>query len=168
MDLKKQRVEIAVTSLILALACYLEYVAYTTKVRTKVQGMQSMTFPKIILYVLIFLCAIVLVKGILNYIKLKKQAEPDTGKDTGNKKTFDYRIPLTVALIIMYAALWNVIGFVLSSYIFVSIESILLDHSKAWWHALLIALGYVVIVYLIFSVGFKVHFPEPILDALIG
>lgn len=49
MDLKKQRIEMAVTGLMLGLASYLQYIAYHTKARTNVQGMQSMTFPKIIL-----------------------------------------------------------------------------------------------------------------------
>lgn len=49
MDLKKQRMEMAVTGLMLGLASYLQYIAYHTKARTNVQGMQSMTFPKIIL-----------------------------------------------------------------------------------------------------------------------
>ena len=39
MDLKKQRIEMAVTGLMLALASYLQYIAYHTKARTNVQGM---------------------------------------------------------------------------------------------------------------------------------
>ena len=73
MDLKKQRIEMAVTGLMLGLASYLQYIAYHTKARTNVQGMQSMTFPKIILYLMMFLCAVTLVRGIITYRKLKKE-----------------------------------------------------------------------------------------------
>ncbi len=165
MNLKKQRIEIAVTSLIMGIACYLQYVAYTSKVRTKVQGMKSMTFPKVILYGIIVLCAVTLIRGILNYRKLKKQEAGTAEKTTGK---VDFRIPMTVGMIILYALLWNVLGFVISSMLFVCVESILLDRSKPWWQALIIGVAYVIIVYLIFGAGFKVNFPEPILDAVIG
>lgn len=54
MDLKKQRIEMAVTGLMLGLASYLQYIAYHTKARTNVQGMQSMTFPKIMIMDFLF------------------------------------------------------------------------------------------------------------------
>ena len=73
MDLKKQRIEMAVTGLMLGLASYLQYIAYHTKARTNVQGMQSMTFPKIILYLMMFLCAVTLIRGMITYRKLKKE-----------------------------------------------------------------------------------------------
>ncbi len=173
MDLKKQRAEIAVTSLILAIAGYLQYVAYTSKERTKVQGMRSMTFPKAILYVIMALCLIVLVRGVIQYVKLRRQeksapAVREKGGFPAWLKTIDIRIPLSVGLFILYAAMWNVVGFVISSFLFFLAESLLLDRGKPWWHALLIAVVYVAVVYLIFSVGFKVRFPEPILEELFG
>ena len=168
MDLKKQRAEMSVTSFILALTCYLQYVAYTSKVRTKVDGIKSMTFPKVVLYTIIVLCLIVLVQGILNYRKLKKTVANTENTEVHEKKKFDIRILVTIGLILLYAVLWNVIGFTLSSILFVFVESMLLDHSKPWWHGLLIAVGYVIIVYLVFALGFKVSFPEPIFDVLMG
>lgn len=41
MDLKKQRIEMAVTGLMLGLASYLQYIAYHTKERTKVPLIRS-------------------------------------------------------------------------------------------------------------------------------
>lgn len=88
MDLKKQRIEMAVTGLMLGLASYLQYIAYHTKARTNVQGMQSMTFPKIILYLMMFLCAVTLIRGIITYRKLKKEmtSAPSASKRDRRRK----------------------------------------------------------------------------------
>ena len=165
MDLKKQRIEIAVTGLILGIAGYLQYVAYHTKVRTNVQGMQSMTFPKIILYVMMLLCTVTLIKGIVNYGKLRKEA----GKESEPaQKGRMLKIAATIVLIAVYAAMWNVIGFILSSLIFFFAESMLLDSSGSWKKAVVIAIVYTIVVYVVFGFCFGVSFPEPILEAILG
>ena len=115
MDLKKQRIELAVTGLMLGLASYLQYIAYHTKARTNVQGMQSMTFPKIILYLMMFLCAVTLIRGIITYRKLKKEM---TSAPSASQKGQATKIIVTILLIVVYAAMWNVIGFFVSTLIF--------------------------------------------------
>lgn len=169
MDLRKQRIEIAVTSAILALTGYLQYVAYTTKVRTNVQGMQSMAFPKIILYVMMALCLVTLAGGIRKYRRLKKELEDLPEKQEKVKEPLiPAKVLISTGLIIVYALCWNWIGFLLSSVLFVFAESRLLDSSKPIWQSVAVAAGYTIIIYLIFSVGFGVRFPEPIFEGFLG
>ena len=73
-----------------------------------------------------------------------------------------------MALIILYTICWEIIGFTLSSMIFVFVESRLLDNEKPWKQAVLIALVYTVLLYSVFHFGFGVQFPEPIFEAILG
>ena len=167
MDLRKKRIEIAVTSVILALSGYLQYVAYTTKVRTNVQGMKSMDFPKLMLYLMMLLCVCVIINSVRDYRRLKKEAEAQQAEKP--KEPFIHKkVFISVALIILYTICWEILGFTLSSIIFVFIESRLLDDRKPWWHALVIAFVYTLILYCVFHFGFGVQFPEPIFDAILG
>ena len=170
MDLKKQRIEIAVTALIMALAGYLQYSAYHTKQRTNVQGMQSMTFPKIVLFLILGMCAIVLVQGILNYrrLKAKQNKEQAVQSAAGSANGGTMKIVLTTIMIVAYACMWKVIGFTLSSIVFVFAESMLLDRETSPAKALLIAAVYTAVVFVVFGVCFGVSFPEPIFEALMG
>ena len=165
MDLKKQRIEMAVTGLMLGLASYLQYIAYHTKARTTVQGMQSMTFPKIILYLMMFLCAVTLIRGIITYRRLKKEM---TSAPSASQKGQATKIIVTILLIVVYAAMWNVIGFFVSTLIFFFVESMLLDTSFSWKKAALLSILYATVVYAVFGLCFNVSFPEPILDMILN
>lgn len=136
---------------------YLLNIAFNTK-SFKVNGMQSMTFPKGIISILIVLCA---TKFIMNIIEIIK--------DRDSKERFEKLHPiktLTLALIIIYASLWNIIGFGLSSFIFVSTESKLLKKECSWAMALLIGFSSTALLYISFGFFFNVDFPEPILNLL--
>ena len=162
MDLKKQRIEMAVTGLMLGLASYLQYIAYHTKARTNVQGMP---FPKIILYLMMFLCAVTLIRGIITYRKLKKEM---TSAPSASQKGQATKIIVTILLIVVYAAMWNVIGFFVSTLIFFFVESMLLDTSFSWKKAALLSILYATVVYAVFGLCFNVSFPEPILDMILN
>ncbi len=168
MDIRKLKCEIGVTSFILAATIYLQYVAYTTKVRTNVQGMQSMDFPKIILYLLIILCLFILITGIRKLVKFRRlEKAQNQGQETVDKPPMIHKkIILSTGLIIAYAIAWNIIGFILSSIAFFYVESRVLDNEKPWWQVLLLSLGYTAIVYVVFGLAFRVSFPEPIFELM--
>lgn len=166
-EIRKQKIEIAVTSFLLAATGYLQSVAYTTKVRTNVQGMQSMTFPKILFYIQMALCAFVLISGLLKLQKLKKQQQEKSGETVQAKTPLIHqKILISVGLIVLYAIAWEFIGFCLSTVIFFFTESIVLDREKPWWHILLLALGYTALIYSVFHLGFGVAFPEPLFEIM--
>lgn len=167
MDKQKRLTEIIMSAFILAVSTYLLQIAYTSKIRTKVQGMNSMAFPKAILYLLIALCLYVAITGVINLKKENSSRRLD--KKTGDQEKSPIiakEVALSVGLIILYAIGWQFIGFILSSILFVFVESRILDPEKPWWHAVLVAVGYTLLVYFTFSLGFGVSFPEPILSAI--
>ncbi len=129
--------------------------ALATKPRA-VNGMQSMTFPKVIFGIIIVMCA---VKLLMNIIWMIRSGEYGF-------ELLDRRILISLVMIIVYAALWQIIGFGLSSVIFVTIESKLLRNNAPWLHCALVGLGTTVVLYFVFGFLFNVDFPEPILEMI--
>lgn len=165
MDRGKRITELLISSFVLAVSVYLLQVAYTSKIRLNVSGMNAMDFPKAILYALIVLCLYVILAGAYKLYKAGK-AQPGTAENPPSKRPFQWEVPVSIVLIILYAIGWPRIGFILSSLVFVFLESRLLDRSKPWWHALAVAIGYTLLIYFGFSKGFGVNFPEPVLRAM--
>ena len=138
---------------------YLMKVAVSAKA-FKVNGMKSMTFPKGIIAVMIILCSAKLILNIIQAVRQHNEAG----------ESFERLHPiklLTLAMIIVYAALWNVIGFALSSLLFITVEAKILRWKEcSWLKAFLVGAGATLAVYLIFGFLFNVDFPEPIIRLL--
>lgn len=75
MDKQKRLCEIYVSSFILAVSAYLLRIAYTSKIRSNVTGMNAMIFPKIILYLIIILCLYLIVNSIFKLAQEKAHSE---------------------------------------------------------------------------------------------
>lgn len=138
---------------------YLFKVAMSAK-SLKVNGMKSMTFPKGIIAVMIILCAAKLISNIIQAVRRHNESgEP-----------FERLHPiklLTLALIIVYAALWNVTGFAISSLLFITVEAKILRWKDcSWLKAFAVSVGATAAIYLIFGFLFSVDFPEPLLSML--
>lgn len=167
MEKQKRLCEIFVATFVLAVSSYLLQVAYTARIRTNVTGLNAMAFPKAMLYILIVLCLYVVVNGLIKYGIEKKKQQKEQGEGiTQREAFFGKEVVLSVVLIALYAIGWPFIGFILSSFIFMFAESRLLDAEKPWWHALIVACGYTLLVYFTFNLGFGVSFPEPLLGTL--
>ena len=76
----------------------------------------------------------------------------------------DKRIVLSIAAILAYAALWDIIGFCASTIIFLILEAKILKRDVDTRTTVLIALAGTAVVYLVFGVAFHVYLPEPLLE----
>lgn len=68
----------------------------------------------------------------------------------------------------MYALLWNVLGFSVSTFIYIIAQSFVLKRDVKLLQTVLIALLISVVMYLFFAELFYVNFPEPILEYIFG
>ena len=90
-----------------------------------------------------------------------------TSAPSASQKGQATKIIVTILLIVVYAAMWNVIGFFVSTLIFFFVESMLLDTSFSWKKAALLSILYAIVVYAVFGLCFNVSFPAPILDMIL-
>lgn len=114
----------------------------------------SMDFPK---YILILLGIFSVLQLVMNLRNAKKAAPVDT-------LIPDKRIVLSIAAILAYAALWDIIGFCASTVIFLILEAKILKRDVDTRTSVLIALAGTAVVYLVFGVAFHVYLPEPLLE----
>ena len=139
------------------------FLAFTTENKTAVDGMKSMDFPKIILVLQLVLLVLLVIADFAAAKKLAGNPGDEDSED-GKEPFMDKRITVSIAAILIYILLWNVVGFCCSSFLFFSFESQLLDDRQKFWKTLALGVGITVLIYLVFGVGFKVDFPEPILE----
>lgn len=156
--------ELGVSIMLFCLAGFLIYVANTTGMPAS-DGMSSMDFPRGIFVVMMILCAYVGVNSVFWFMKHPKTAEESSKPKEPMVKR---KAVLTFIFICIYALLWNVIGFSLSTFVFFTVESRMLDSKRPLKWAIIIGLGAMVLMYLVFGVLFKVQFPEPILEMVRG
>ena len=159
MKKEEQLYERVVLILLLLGTAYLYFVAGQSKSVATGNDMASMDFPKAILAILGALCVVALGINISRGAKMKQK------KFEG---AVDKRTWMTAAAIIIYACLWEFIGFVLSSFIFFFAEAFILKRDVKKLQAAAVAIGTTIGIYVIFGVAFGVDFPEPILELLAG
>lgn len=114
----------------------------------------SMDFPK---YILILLGIFSVLQLVMNLRNSKKSAPVDT-------LIPDKRIIFSIAAILAYAALWDIIGFCASTVLFLILEAKILKRDVDTKTTVLIALAGTAVVYLVFGVAFHVYLPEPLLE----
>jgi len=154
--------ELSVSIFLFALSGYLFYVALTTG-RPASGGMSSMDFPKAILAVMMLASAVLIGRAVLWFIKNPKGSSKEAAAPLLPKKAV-----LTFALICVYAMLWKVLGFFLSSFFFFTVEAKMLDNERPLPMVTLIGFSAAVLMVLVFGVMFKVQFPEPLLELIRG
>ena len=74
---------------------------------------------------------------------------------------------MAAALIVVYAALWKVVGFMIATLLFITTESKVLKKDAPLWQCSLVALGADVVIYLIFVRLFSISLPETFLRAIL-
>lgn len=124
------------------------------------KGIGPMLFPQIILSIMLFLSMIRMVVTIRYLVYHRKQQD--------EKKQRDIRTIATYLLIVVYALLWNVLGFSVSTFIYIIAQSFVLKRDVKLLQTVLIALLISVVMYLFFAELFYVNFPEPILEYIFG
>lgn len=146
-------------------------------INTNVNGMKSYTFP-VFLYIIMLACCVVLIiqnrimaaKQKKRWSEMSEQEKSSLDEETKNQFRFvrtDKRVWITIALLIIYVALWNVIGFLLSTLLFVVAETKALKKEVSLLKCFLFAIAVDVVVYLIFCVIFSISLPETFLAAIL-
>lgn len=152
--------ENAVLGTIAAVFAYLLYVARTSPSYSSGGDTASMTFPSWIF----------LITFLISVIKIFSNAyvARNTKSDTSTKclKKTDIKVYITLAAIIAYAICWEIIGFSVSTVVFVAGVSHLLRPSCSWLKCLAVAFAVAIFMNIVFGVLFKVDFPEPLLEYL--
>ena len=154
--------EAVAVGIIFVLTLLFFYIACTTKVKIAAGGIGPMDFPKIILGIQLLLLLITTFQMIARF--RKGEAEP-SGEEP--EPLVDRRVILSIVAILVYIICWNVLGFCLSSFLFFSYEAHLLDKEDKLWRILTLGLVATILIYLIFGIGFKVSFPEPLAEILL-
>ncbi len=166
MEKSKRIFEISVSGFLFLLTLYLFYISVTTVNKFPNQGMGSMDFPKTFFAIQMLLCLIIFVNAVRARPKSDKaDSQADAARPEGIIKT---KVLATIVLIIAYAICWNLIGYILSTFLFVIAESRVLDDSKAFWRSLLFALFVAIFTFIVFGILFQVSFPEPLRELLFG
>ncbi|MDY4610554.1 MAG: tripartite tricarboxylate transporter TctB family protein [Sphaerochaetaceae bacterium] len=150
---------------------FLFYVASTSE-SYSFDGIASMTFPMYIIGAVVVLCFIKLFRTYLTCKKhkpaIKEEEAPGTTVNGLTAKQASRKIMFTLLFIMVYALVWNLLGFALSTCLFIFLEAKFLKSSTSWLSCLIIGVGATVVLYFIFGFLFNVDFPEPILELLIG
>lgn len=139
--------------------------AYTTKSYISTDGMASMDFPKVVLWMIMGLCTIVLIQSILDIIKNTKR-EKEVKKADGEFLHIPIKVLLIIALIIIYSLLWNFIGFTLSTLLLIVAVLFVLNHSKFTLKRFIISLVFSVGMYLLFAKAFAVPIPDILMESI--
>lgn len=166
MESNKQRnnkiFELAVSVFFLCVSVYMIYVAQNTGKPTTDGSMTSMAFPKAIYIVIIALCAYLIVMNLIWFKNHPK--DPNAAK----VPMVPLKSVLTFVFIVIYAALWKVIGYTASTLLFFLAEAYMLDRKKPFWLTLVIAVCACALMYVVFGMMFKVNLPDPLMDKLRG
>ena len=104
--------------------------AWLNPIQTNATGMKSYTFPVIIYCIMLACCLAVIVKNRILAQKRKKAYRGLTEQERSRlspdaQKAFRFELPdkrvlLTIAAIFLYAAMWQVIGFTVSTFLFIT------------------------------------------------
>jgi uncharacterized membrane protein len=165
MERNKKKFQLFVSILFLVLFTFFLYTAYHTPAIPVSRGMASMDFPKFLLIAMLIFSAIQLVLSITWFVKNRPQAAE---KEEKKAPIMEKKAIITAVLICVYAALWNLIGFSLSTFVYFIVQTKVLDPKKPVWRIALISLIAVVIMNVVFVQIFRVSFPEPLLSLIRG
>ena len=149
--------ELIVSILLLAGSCFMLYIAQTTGKPSNDGSLSAMAFPRAI-YTAIVVLSVYLIAKCAKWFK----DNPKTAENAPAKGTFlPQKSVVTFIAICVYAALWQVIGFTLSTLLF-------LDRKRPIWLTILIGVIATVVMYAVFGLAFKVALPDPLVNMLRG
>ncbi len=116
------------------------------------ENLSSMAIPVCVLSLVLVLCAIRLAMNLLAWAKSKG----------GQWEKTDRRVYISTGLIVLYALLWNPLGFCLSTGLFLlGIFQVLRPNKQSLAKDLLLSVAVTAGIYLLFGKGFPVYFPGP-------
>lgn len=160
MQKSERKYELAVLLLITAVVSFLAYTAATDSVSFVGKGIGPMVFPQIILWIILVLCVTRLV------FTLRFLVEHHNEKDESART--DPRVWVTYVLIVLYAVLWNVLGFSISTFIYFTAQAWVLNRQTVLWKAAIFGLIIAAVMSMLFGKVFYVNFPEPVMELIFG
>ena len=128
-------------------------------------GIKSMTVPRIVIGLLLFLVLLDFI-GVILRIKKNKIASKISRDaiDPNNVK----KIITTLGVMVIYVILWNIIGFTLSTILVIFVETKIVNRDIPSKKILVFGIAFTVLVLVIFGGLFAMDFPEPILEMIRG
>lgn len=160
MQKSERKTELIVLLLIIAAICGLLKTAAEAASKFVGKGIGPMSFPQVILIFMLLLSIVRLV------FTLRFLVHHRSVKDTTPK--IDPRVWATYILILVYAGLWNVLGFSISTFVYFVAQTFALKRDAKPVLTVIIAFVLAAAMYLFFAELFYVNFPEPILELFIG
>ena len=157
---------------LIGVSAYMIYVAQTTGLPGQNNQLSSMAFPKAAYIGIIAMCLYLLVDNVRWLLK------HPVDKNSPKAPYVPKKSLITFALIVVYALAWKRIGFTLCTFIFVFVESLLLQKVKSspnseerqfpLWITAVVAIVAAVLMYVIFGLFFKVNLPDPLMNMIRG
>lgn len=164
MDRKTRTYELLVTLMIMGLVAFFLIVALTDPVKVAGKGMGPMEFPVAVFLIMLLLGSVVLLE---NYRARKADAPGVSPREEEEPSASrDWRLPATIFLIVVYALMWKVVGFSLSTLVYIAVQARTLNRKTSWLRCLAVGIGAVALVYVVFGMLFSIELPEPLLEQL--
>ena len=164
-----RKTENIVLVLFAAFFSFLFYVASTSE-SYNFDGIASMTFPKWIIGFTIFLSVLKLGMNLCAKSDPSEESEVEEAPelvDGLSHQASNRKKLISLVGIVIYAFLWNFLGFGLSTVLFVTLESHYLRPKTPFLKCLLVGVGATLVLYFVFGFLFNVDFPEPILELIL-
>ncbi len=133
------------------------------RTQRRYEGLSPMSFPKVILGLILVLSLIELV------LELRSLKKAGGLKGITEKGLAIVPIPALVAIVtmVLYVVFWNIIGFTLSTAIYVAAIGKYLRRSRPIWECILVGIGFALLMYFLFVRLFAVMLPDPLVDLIL-
>lgn len=156
------------TALVSSIATIAVGIAYTIMTFTLPNAtigrpMEPKIFPIILGISMIILGFVLLVQETIKKSKNKEQKESSKSSATFKLESDSKKIIITIANAVLYALLFNIIGYVFSTIIFLEIELIIFGGLKSWKMSTLVAVLFSVIAFVIFNKLLGIYLPTSLL-----
>lgn len=120
-------------------------------------------FPALLGFSLIILGFALVIQEILNRKHQAQETADGAERSNGNNIKFgksEKQIALTLLNGLVYSLLFNPIGYIISTILFLTCELFIFDGPKIWKKALLIAIIFSVVAYVIFDLLLGIYLPK--------
>lgn len=115
----------------------------------------------------ILVASLVLLIFNLRGLGIERRLREKLGEAIGKFTLITNKAFTTLVATVVYAFLWREIGFSISTMIFMALISKKLEPDRPWKQVIPVSIGTAVVVYILFSLVFKVPFPEPLLNPIL-
>lgn len=170
--MKKTNYELFILIFLLIFAAIFMYDGLTSPI-PKVYADEAVSpygIPIAIIGLLMFLCSALLIKNIVERLKVKKmnaakiesapiEIDKDTMEKRASEKKKNMKITVSIVMIIAYVLSWELIGFLLATMLFVVAQTMILPEKPSIKMSLLVAVITTGSCQLVFHNLFRIQFP---------